>query len=215
MVDPRGRLPSPGAELHLSMTTWPRGQAIHRIHLSRYAPASFNPGLAGNARFSPIAKANGEPVPTLYGGTSFDCAAMETVFHDVPFAAGFKSYDKRRLQGHLHSLLQPTTDLLLVDLSAIALRKLGVQRGQLIDTEKDCYPQTRAWAQAIHAQHARAQCLCWISRQDDRAEAVMLFGDRVKAAVLAADGASRPLLLDAAAYADLVSLARRIGVNLL
>ena len=196
------------------MTTWPRGRAIHRIHLSRYAPTAFNPGLAGNARFSPIATANGQPIPTLYGGTSFDCAAMETVFHDVPFAAGFKSYDRRRLQGHLHSVLRPTADLLLVELSTIALRKLGVQRGQLIDTEKDRYPQTRAWAWAIHAQHTRAQGLCWISRQDDRAKAVMLFGDRVKASALAADVASRHVLLDAAAYADLIYLAQRIGVNL-
>lgn len=30
----------------------------------------------------------GASIPTLYGGTTFDCAAMETVFHDVPIAPG-------------------------------------------------------------------------------------------------------------------------------
>ncbi|MCY7316944.1 MAG: hypothetical protein LH480_15395 [Rubrivivax sp.] len=39
-----------------------------------------------------IVKAAGEPIPTLYGGTSFHRAAMETVFRDVPFAAGSKTY---------------------------------------------------------------------------------------------------------------------------
>ncbi len=41
----------------------------------------------------------------------------------------------------------------------------------------------------------------------------MLFGDRVDAGVLAADGDSSRVLLDAAAYADLISLAQRIGIN--
>jgi hypothetical protein len=168
----------------------------------------------GNARFSPIKTTGGDPIPTLYGGTSFDCAAMETVFHDVAFTAGFKSHDKRKLERQVHSVLVPASELVLADLSNVALRKLGIQRGQLIDTEKDRYPDTRQWAVAIHAQCHDVQGLCWISRQDDRAQAVMLFGDRVDAAMLVPQGTSRDVLQDLNAYAEVLSLADRIGIYL-
>ncbi|WP_248313573.1 RES family NAD+ phosphorylase [Bosea sp. F3-2] len=195
--------------------TWPKGQVIHRIHLDLYAPAAFNPGLRGNARFSPITDGNGAAIPTLYGGTSFDCAAMETVFHDVPFAPGLKTFDKAKLQGQVHSLLAPERDLILADLSAIALRSLGVQRKQLIDTEKDHYPQTRLWAEAIHAACPQIDGLCWISRQDDRASALVLFGNRIGAAELISSGSPRSLLGEQDLYDDVLTLAERIGVNLI
>lgn len=94
---------------------------------------------------------------------------MEIVFHDVPFAVGFKTYDKAKLIGQIASRVIPRRDLSLADLSSTALRKLGVERSQLIDAEKDRYPQTRIWAEAIHAQCPDVDGLCWVSRQDDRA----------------------------------------------
>ena len=207
-------VPAPPAALHVSRTTWPRAQVIHHIHLVRYAAHGFNPDRKGDGRFSPIAGSSGASIPTLYGGTTFDCAVMETVFHDVPFAPGFKSYDKRKLMGQMHSMLLPATALVLADLSNVALRKLGVPRAQLIDTEKDCYPDTRKWAEAIHAWAADIQGLCWTSRQDDRALAIMLFGDRIAAKTLVPHGSSRELLDDASAYAELLVLADRIGVSI-
>ncbi len=207
-------IPDPPAELHVTPFTWPAGRPIHRIHLDRYAANAFNPGVHGNARFSPITNAKGRPIRTLYGGIDFECAAMETVFHDVPFAPGFKSYDKRKLSGQTHSVLEPRQDLKLADLRNVALRKLGVPRAGLIDTEKDAYPRTRKWAAAIHARHASLQGLVWVSRQDDRAQAVMLFGDRVKANVLARRDASRGLVADLDAYLELLALADAIGVSI-
>ena len=73
--------PAPPAVLHITPATWKVGTALHRIHLDIHAADAFNPGIKGNARFSPIVNAAGRPIPTLYGGTSFNCAAMETVFH--------------------------------------------------------------------------------------------------------------------------------------
>src|SRR6266568_9588468 len=119
-------VPTPPSVLHVSPTTWPQGRPIHRIHLARFAADAFNTGRKGDARFSPIVDAFGAAIPTLYGGSTFDCAVMETVFHDVPFASGFKSFDKRKLVGQIHSVLLPGTDLVLADLSNVALRKLGV-----------------------------------------------------------------------------------------
>ena len=206
-------VPDPPVVLHITPATRKAGTALHRVHLDVYAAEIFNPGIKGNARFSPIVTAAGKPVPTLYGGTSFNCAVLETVFHDLPFAPGLKTYAKHKLEGQLHSVLVPTSALTLADLRNVPLRKLGVERKQLIDTEKDTYGQTRKWAAAIHAQHAQIQGLCWTSRQDDSAMAVMLFGDRVGTDVLTRHAPSRSLVADAAAIMELLALADVIGVR--
>ena len=208
-----GTVLDPPTVLHITTAAWEAGVALHRVHLDLYAAEAFNPGVKGNARFSPVVNAAGKPIPTLYGGTSFNCAAMETVFHDVPFAPGLKTFAKHKLEGQVHSVLATTAALTLADLRNVPLRKLGVERKQLIDTEKDTYGQTRKWAAAIHAQNAHIQGLCWTSRQDDSAMAVMLFGDRIGAGVLTQQVASRGLLDDGPAYMDLLSLADMIGVR--
>lgn len=198
----------------LTTVVWPKGQIIHRLHLEQYRASQFNPGMIGNARFSPIRDTAAQPIPTLYGGTTFDCAAMETVFHDVPFAAGLKTYDTKKLEGQVYSQIVSGEDLLLADLSSTALRKLGLQRNQLIDTEKDRYPQTRPWAEAVHAQFPQLHGLCWISRQDDRARAIMLFGDRLSTGALLPIAPSITITTDIGIYGDVVDLANRIGVKL-
>jgi len=204
----------PPSVLHVSTTTWPAGSIIHRVHHSQYGGVQFNPGVQGNARFSPIKNIHGDAIPTLYGGSSFACAAMESVFHDVPFAAGFKSYDKGKLAGQVHSQFDAASGLLLADLGSKALRKLGVRRNGLIDTDKDQYPVTRLWAEAIHAQCPQVQGLCWTSRQDDSARSVVLFGDRIDGAALRQVSPSRSLAGDASAYGELLALAEQIGVDI-
>jgi hypothetical protein len=193
---------------------WMTDRVIHRISASLYAGARFNPGVRGNARFSPIKSTRGTAVPTIYGGSTFDCAAMETVFHDVPFAAGLKTYDKSKLAGQVYSQLVPVRPLVLADLGSTALRKLGIKRRQLIDTEKDLYPQTRAWAEAIHARRRDVEGLCWVSRQDDSAFALVLFGDRVSETDLTALGATVDITANGDVYFRLLSLADRIGVKI-
>lgn len=210
---PDAAMPPPPV-LHVSTTSWPAGTLIHRIHHLQYGALQFNPGLRGNARFSPIRNAEDGTIPTLYGGSSFACAALESVFHDVPFAPGFKAWDKNKLDGQLHSRFEPASALLLADLGSKALRKLGVRRNALIDTEKDQYPLTRLWAAAIHAQCPQVQGLCWTSRQDDSARALVLFGDRVDGAALRQVAPSRSLATDAAAYGELLALAEQIGVDI-
>lgn len=206
--------PAPPAALHITPWTLPAEQVLHRVHQDLYKADQFNPGQKGNARFSPIRDAKGDLIPTLYAAATFEAAAMESVFHDVSHAPGFKHYDKRKLEGQVHSEVKVKRGLKLADLSSVPLRKLGVQRTQLIDTEKDQYPATRRWAEAIHAEHPNIQGLSWISRQDDSARAVMLFGDRIPKGALRQVGDSRSLLKDEQNYAQLLNLADRIGVDI-
>lgn len=205
-------LPGPAAHLKLTLTTLPSGKILHRIHLQRYRATQFNPGTTGNARFSPIRTASGKPIPTLYASTSMAGALMETIFHDVPHTADLKTLDRRKLREQVHSRVRVQAPLQLVDLASVPLRKLGLTRRQLIDTEKHLYPATRKWAEAIHHQCAEAQGLSWVSRQDDTTRAFILFGDRIAADMLRQDQTSRSLLDDESAHDAVLDLAERIGV---
>lgn len=205
---------SPPTIIAVSNMKWSLDTIIHRVHQDKYACDQFNPGLNGNARFSPIEDVLGNPIPTLYGGTTFECAAMETVFHDVPFAPGLKTLDKTKLAGQVHSQVKLGADLVLADFRSKALRKLGVARSQIIDTEKDQYPITRQWAEAVHKQCPDVQGICWTSRQDDSAQALIVFGDRLKAGVLQQAGPSRNLVSDSKAYGEILVLAEQIGVDI-
>lgn len=208
------RTPPANLDSVIVRMTWSSSRVIHRVHPAVYEAERFNPGPNGNARFSPITDACGGSIPTIYGGTTFHCAAMETVFHDLPFTPGLKSMRKEKLRGHSYSQIIPAQDLTLADLSGPALRKIGIKRVDLIDTEKRRYRFTRKWAEAIHAQCADVQGLCWVSRQDERALALIIFGDRVGADSLGIHAPSVDLVAHVATYADLVGLADDNGLKL-
>lgn len=116
-------IPTPPAGLVklIRTTTRPKAQTSHRIHQDRFRGDEFSPGPNGNARFSPISDAKGNSIPTIYGGDTFDCTAMESVFHDVPFAPGLKTLAKHEFKGHHYSQVLSKTDLVLVYLSTTAL----------------------------------------------------------------------------------------------
>lgn len=211
---PKRSMPKPHAGLTVTTFKLSESYEMHRVHLERFAANEFNSVSIGNARFSPISNEKGDTIATIYAATTFECAVMETVFHDVPFEAGFKPMDKSKLQRQLHSKIKVTCDLLLADLGTVALRKLGVSRTELIESDKDQYPCTRKWAEAIHAQREDIQGLFWVSRQDDRARNVVLFGDRISGNVLQQIGASRSLLNDPDVYNEVLALAQSIGVTI-
>jgi len=204
----------PADELDATVVLWGKGQEFHRVHDAVYKGNKFNPSRKGNARFSPIRDSDGKIIPTLYAGTSLDCALMETIFHDVPFVAGFKPLSITKLVGKVHTVFTPKVNLKLVDLSSIALRRLGVDRAHLIDTTKWHYSETRMWAERFYGQFGNVQGLRWTSRQDDSAKAVMLFGTRANSNYLVVSGPSTPLLVGGLATAPVIDLTMRLGVTL-
>lgn len=175
----------------------------------------FNPSRAGSARLSPLVVA-GKVIPTLYAGTTLDCALMETVFHDVPFAAGPKLHSKaKHVLRRSRSTLRLSSNLSLIDLSTISLHKLGITRSELIDTDASLYPETQSWAATLYQQNPTAQGLKWTSRQDDTATALILFGKRCPAVPFdVLEGPISLLLPDGSTCTEVLSLARRLGVNL-
>lgn len=210
----RSHFAPPAGRLEATLTDWGGNRLVHRVHPAAYDADVFNPSDAGDARFSPIRRADGSIIPTLYAGENQDCALMETVFHDVPYAPGFKPMLKLKFENKLHSEIIIEPPLKLIDLKSIALRKLGIERKYLIDSLKAHYPESRQWALLLYDQNPDAQGLLWTSRQHDGAEAIMLFEDRVPAGALKPQGPSQSLIVGGYLIPPVIALADRIGVTI-
>lgn len=180
---------APGRKLDPLIEAWPAGQVIHVIHDVAFEPEGFNPGIdAGGmlrnpTRFAPIRDVKGRVVPYLYGGSSRDCAIFETVFHNVPIEAPDKFVDLDDFANRAHGQIVPKRDLQLVNLTSDGLHRLKVPKAELIASEPIDYLDTARWAEAIHHQFAGVDGLIWMSRQRDRDQALILFGDRAGAAL--------------------------------
>jgi hypothetical protein len=209
-----GSHPPPGGRLDVTLIDWGKGQILHRVHSSKFRPDEFNPSPAGDARFSPLVTSDHRVIATLYAGTTLDCALMETVFHDVPYAPGLKSLSKgSHVFGRVRSTIRSPRDLRLIDLSAIPLRKVGISRSGLIDTDAAEYPLTRQWALAFHDQNPDAEGLIWTSRQADPERAIVLFADRLEGVLFKTVDTPESLILsDGSACIEVLQLASRLGV---
>lgn len=207
----------PAERLNATLIQWGKGKTVFRVHRSIFKPDQFNDRRKGDARFSPLMDAERKAViSTLYAGTTFDCALMESVFHDVPYRPGLKTVSKSKyVEGTTCSTLNLTSDLQLVDLSSVALHKLGIAPADLTQTEAAYYAASREWAFALHQQNPAAQGLIWTSRRDDNAKAILLFGERVGPGVLKVGADAFPLLLpDGSARMEVLNLAIRLDVLL-
>jgi hypothetical protein len=66
----------------------------------------------------------------------------------------------------------------------IDMKAAGLEVEDLFADDKWDYPRTRQWALWIWANMPEADGLFWMSRRDNRSEVIMLFGDRVRDAVV-------------------------------
>jgi len=200
----------------VTILNWGNGETLFRVHPEIYGSLQFNPSPHGSARFSPLVDAAGSVIPTIYAGTTLDCALMETVFHDVPFTDGQKNWSKAtHVAGKVYSKLALLRNLALIDLSAVPLHTLGISRKDLIECDGSLYSETRAWALALHDQYPDAEGLRWTSRQDDTALALVLFEGRLKIPAMSVSGKPNGLLLaDGSAISEVLQLAFRLNVLL-
>ena len=187
--------------------------AVWRVHSASYRPTQFNSSDTGDARFSPIRRPDGTTIPVLYGASTLAGAMMETVFHDVPTPPGgyILDIESLREQNLVVSRIRTKRRLPTVDLSTKGLKRLGLQRADLIDTPVTAYPRTREWAEWLHSATA-AKGLVWTSRQDEGARAVALFGDRLSESAFRVE-VDRELLCEDERLDALLELAEHIGIE--
>ena len=179
---PSKRLPKPPsnpATLEPLITAWPAGQTFFRVHSAKRAANESNPGI-GQGRFHPFCSHKGKTVSTLYAADSIEGTLSEAIFRGVPSIGNLRGIRKQSLTGIVLSQLRPTHDLTLADLRGHGLRRLGLQRNQLLETEAVDYEYSAAWAGALYHVDTKLDGLIWVSRQFDTAAVMMLFGDRVK-----------------------------------
>lgn len=193
------------------ITVLPAGTVLHRIHDRTFAANAFNPCRGGPTRFAPIFDPAGACVPSLYAGGTFEAAAYETIFHDVPAAAPLKTVPMGAVTSRAHGELRVARNLKLATLRTVDLKKWHVTRTSLIASPPTRYAETAAWAQAIHDQFGDVAGLVWTSNQCDPDDAYLFYGDRVAAADLTV-AATRDGMTDTGFLADLRAAGLRGGI---
>jgi hypothetical protein len=176
--------PPPAVFPAINRVTVPAATELHRIHNCSFAGNAFNPCLGRPSRFAPLLRADGACIPTMYAATSLECAAHETLFHEIQHDAKCKSIGYHEIENLDYSVIQPRRDLVLASLFEPDLNRWGLTRRQLIDTFAADYEATAKWAIALHGSFSDIDGLVWTSRRCDPEKAYLLFGGRIPADVL-------------------------------
>lgn len=209
MTGPR----SPGKSERFSVVSvTPSNVSVwYHAYNTQYAgasPTSFAQGW-GNTRFAPIQLPDGSPVHTWYGASTFECALMESVFHDIPLNPP-GHLDMARLADYRMTKVLIPIEMQCVSFHTPHLPALELTRADLIDSYPVVYPATRKWSQAAFDQRTSAQAIAYGSRRDDSGRCVMLFGQRLPADALRVV-ADDPLAVDP--YRSMViKLAESLGL---
>ncbi len=171
--------PTPPDDFNFSpiITELTKGSHLFRVHQNKYKATAFNPGVGQSGRFSPITDNNGNKIPTLYAGNSINSALAESIFRNIVSTS--PAITRIRLRDQMLTRIINTRDLNLIDLTQNGLRRLGLKRNQLLESEQENYSQTARWAEALHDFSDKIDGMIWISTQFDTERSMVLFGDRV------------------------------------
>jgi len=178
---PAGRLVG-----HFHSAELPEGAVVCRAFEFKRGYDSFNPGF-GDTRFAPVTTADGQAVPSMYGGTDDVAVLLETVLHDVHHDVADRIIYEAFFRRWGLAFVRLPRDLVVVDLRDEALTELGMTRAQLITTTAEHYCCTRQWARWLHKHRfggAKVAGILWHSRQAElhqptiRREVFVLWGDR-------------------------------------
>ena len=211
MADLVGLLRAAARIANLPPASW------HRVHDGTLEGTSFNPSPRSNARFSTLRRSDGTVVSVLYAADTIEGALMQTVFHEAPTPSAGAHLRRNEIaaKGLVLSELRTTTKLQVIDLTSTGLRRVGLTKPQVIDTDANAYPDTRALAQHLYSTCPSAHGIQW-SRQLDRSRAVMLFADRLPPASIAPTGPSRSVLDNNSDIEErIMDLAEELGLRFL
>jgi hypothetical protein len=151
------------------------------------------------ARFNPFPDKDGDNVPTIYAATTYEAAALESVFHQVPH---IQTPEIMRSQVETWEYLELRTlrDLRVVRLTNPQLRQLKVsgrteslREDELIHSPASQYTAARTWAKLLHDQIPGLDGLVWRPRLAGQGEAYVFFGDRCGAGDFAVVNTPTPL----------------------
>jgi len=173
-----------------------KGTAVHRFCAPDRPPNAFNPCRGEPTRFAPVfvrTPAGGTCVPTLYIGETYEAAAFETVFRNLPPKPLRRQVFEIDLAGRGHARLLINRDLILGPFFHQNLARIGQTRQSMIDTDATRYGETVLWAAAVHESFPHFDGLVWTSHQHDRDFACVLFGDRVSEADVTPIGVVEPI----------------------
>lgn len=152
-----------------------------RVFVVDRGELGFNP-TTSSGRFRPVftGPAPGNAVvPTMYTAEDVETAIAEALLRGCDNDGARQRLYRLEVDGLACAILQPLRDLQLARLHGAGLKRLGLSRGELIDSDQDAYEWTARWAQALHDHSVNVDGLVWTSRQNDSADALMLWGDRV------------------------------------
>ena len=187
----------------------PAGTTLTRfrgITVPPFAPNSFNPNTgkkraiaADGARFNPFPNTAGVNVPTIYAATTYEAAALESVFHQVPHIQN-PEIMRSQVETWEYFELRTLRDLRVVRLTNPQLHQLKVpgrhqslREDELIHSPASQYPATRTWAKLLHDHIPGLDGLAWRPRLAGQNEAYVFFGDRCGAGDFAIVTSPTPL----------------------
>ncbi|MCB8878565.1 RES domain-containing protein, partial [Acidisoma silvae] len=158
----------------------PSGTILHRFHETARDANVFNPCKGKPTRFAPLFdSATSACIPTIYLGETYEAAAFESVFRDLPPLPNPRNVRASDLASRSHATVKLSRKLQLAPFFTQNLNMIGQTRSSMIESDATTYAQTVLWAAAVHASFPKVDGIIWTSRQHDRDRACALFGDRV------------------------------------
>ena len=133
------------------------------------------------------------------------------MFHDVSPKAPFKTVPLADVVTRSHSEVILRRDLVVIELRAPDLKKLGLAHGELVSAPASEYAATALWAKAFHGQFSDIDGLVWTSNQCDPESAYLMFGDRVLETDLHIQ-ATRDAAVDPSLVVDIRKAGERAGI---
>jgi hypothetical protein len=174
------KAPGPTETFNVRTLAKPEHPVWYHVYNTRTHPVTaetFAQGW-GNTRFAPIKDTLDAWVHTYYVASTAEAAYMESVLHDIPLEPP-GMFEVSSLQWFHLATLELPDDLRYVSFHTPDLPRLGLSRGEIVDSLPACYPETRAWAEAAYRQKGEAQAVGYGSRRHDAARCLMLFGQRM------------------------------------